>query len=532
MATTASYRSARYSVHLAENAEHTQVTSETIGTGDGSTATFSATLANSSVEGGSITVTDGTETFTDNNDGTLTGSAGGTGTYNTETGAISVTFNANVTNAQAITAGYWYLNVGGSDWSWFEDFTMTFQAPVDDQTPATGALAGALPVNGDYWYDVSGMRPLFPCSDWADVTGEVVATGDGSATTFSFTLAFPGIHADGAYTTPTGHNTILISDGVEDIEDDGDGTLTGSLGGSGTINYATGAVSVTFNTAPTNLTDITADYCYLPLPDVDAIMRMSHERTWAEANGYGRWQYSVDECNQAEVGIRCIDRATDCSTGYDKRGSRCRMVPVIKATGGDRVMMELSGNAAARTAPSQCNLPTLPTLTSAKAFVHNGCTVTIVAKDQTSGSTLGTYGGRLVGAFEYRTPFTAERLTTASGDDNGGTAEVVIGAEANARVESDAMVQLTKPSSFDWRLYWRDGQFIEKGFDWVDRATGRFHLKYDEKGYLFDCTPEVLQKAIMVNAKTRATWGIAGDSNPGRDTTLDLGRWSFQVDKD
>ena len=71
------------------------VEGEVIGTGDaGGTVTFAADLAETPLKPGSITVTDGVETFTDNGDGTLTGDAGGTGTYTVATGAISVTFDA------------------------------------------------------------------------------------------------------------------------------------------------------------------------------------------------------------------------------------------------------------------------------------------------------------------------------------------------------------------------------------------------------------------------------------------------------
>jgi hypothetical protein len=95
-------------------ANATTVTGENIGTGDGATVTFNDTLAFKA--GGAvrtcfgITATDGTETFTDNYDGTLTGSAGGTGTINYTTGAISVTFAAAPTNLQAITADYQWEN--------------------------------------------------------------------------------------------------------------------------------------------------------------------------------------------------------------------------------------------------------------------------------------------------------------------------------------------------------------------------------------------------------------------------------------
>lgn len=89
---------------------YTTVASENVGTGDGAEVTFTDTLAFKA--GGAtrtcfgVEITDGTETFTDNYDGTLTGSAGGTGTVNYTTGAISVTFDTAPTNTQAITADY------------------------------------------------------------------------------------------------------------------------------------------------------------------------------------------------------------------------------------------------------------------------------------------------------------------------------------------------------------------------------------------------------------------------------------------
>jgi len=91
-------------------------------------------------------------------------------------------------------------------------------------------------------------------SDYTSVSGEVIGTGDGSTKTFSNTLAFK---AAGAKRTCFG---IEVTDGVETFTDNKDGTLTGNKGGTGTINYMTGEISVTFNTAPNNGQDITCDY--------------------------------------------------------------------------------------------------------------------------------------------------------------------------------------------------------------------------------------------------------------------------------
>lgn len=51
---------------------------------------------------------------------------------------------------------------------------------------------------------------------------------------------------------PVVSGSVSVSDGVEFFVDDGQGLLTGSLGGSGTIEYATGVYSLTFNTHPTS----------------------------------------------------------------------------------------------------------------------------------------------------------------------------------------------------------------------------------------------------------------------------------------
>ncbi len=98
-----------YQSHI-EEGNYTAVTSENIGTGDGTTKTFTDTLAFKA--GGAkrtcfgIIVTDTVETFTDDYSGVLNSNAGGTGTINYSTGAISVTFAAAPGGAQAITCDY------------------------------------------------------------------------------------------------------------------------------------------------------------------------------------------------------------------------------------------------------------------------------------------------------------------------------------------------------------------------------------------------------------------------------------------
>lgn len=85
-------------------------------------------------------------------------------------------------------------------------------------------------------------------SDYTSVSGEAI--GAAGSTTYSGTLAQAGAPKTVMY--------VSITDGVETFKDDRNGNLVGSAGGTGTINYATGAYSITFNAAAAG--SVTADY--------------------------------------------------------------------------------------------------------------------------------------------------------------------------------------------------------------------------------------------------------------------------------
>lgn len=76
-------------------------------------------------------------------------------------------------------------------------------------------------------------------------------TGDGTTKTFSGTIVL---------VAPNTAYFVSITDTNETFTDDKNGNLIGSLGGIGTINYITGAYSVTFNTAPANAQAISGTY--------------------------------------------------------------------------------------------------------------------------------------------------------------------------------------------------------------------------------------------------------------------------------
>ncbi|MGE4545834.1 MAG: hypothetical protein AB7D06_17215 [Pedobacter sp.] len=126
----------------------------------------------------------------------------------------------------------------------------------------------------------SGVYPvgLLLTRDGADVgqplqvvVAEVLGAGDGATKDFAATLG------DGLPVEP---GTITVTDGVEAFADDGSGRLVGDAGGTGTINYATAAIAVSFAANVVNEVDVTADY----ITRVDAVLDQEID-TAAETSG-------------------------------------------------------------------------------------------------------------------------------------------------------------------------------------------------------------------------------------------------------
>lgn len=84
------------------------------------------------------------------------------------------------------------------------------------------------------------------------VASEAYGTGNGSTVTFAHTATHLSV-------VP---GTVTIIAGSVVATDDGLGHLTGTGIASGTINYATGVVSITYSTAPANALAITMGYSY------------------------------------------------------------------------------------------------------------------------------------------------------------------------------------------------------------------------------------------------------------------------------
>ena len=93
------------------------------------------------------------------------------------------------------------------------------------------------------------------------VSGETFGTGNGTTVTFSHTAA----------DFPVNPGTVSIVAGSVTATDDGNGNLAGTGVTSGTVNYATGAMSITYATEPANATAITLAYSYIPATTVQTM---------------------------------------------------------------------------------------------------------------------------------------------------------------------------------------------------------------------------------------------------------------------
>ncbi len=86
------------------------------------------------------------------------------------------------------------------------------------------------------------------------VKNETIGTGDGTTTSFSGTLT----------KTPINTNSVIVYYTIAGTNytanDDGNGNITGTNISSGSIDYNTGSISITFSTAPDNGSNITVDY--------------------------------------------------------------------------------------------------------------------------------------------------------------------------------------------------------------------------------------------------------------------------------
>lgn len=108
---------------------------------------------------------------------------------------------------------------------------------------------------GDVMFGANSAGNLNTTFSSETVSEETLATGDGVTTSFTATLSYLPVRP---YDAAAGYRVIISDDAGQTLSDDGVGAFVGN--GSGTINYTTGAIAVTFTAAPANGAVIAATY--------------------------------------------------------------------------------------------------------------------------------------------------------------------------------------------------------------------------------------------------------------------------------
>ena len=212
---------------------------DTIVNGNGGAA-YGGTLQTIPISPGSFHPTNGTESFTDNGLGTLTGSAGGTGSINYTTGVWSLNFNAAVASGVLITASYIPQTMVGR--------------------PIMGIKT--------WTNEVTGLQTLIVCDTRRAMVYNTVSSTFVPLNSFSQTLASngtttaitfnTGFVASAPYASSLSPFSVSITSGVDVINDNGAGVFLhngnalpdGTNFNAATVNYSTGVISITYAVAP------------------------------------------------------------------------------------------------------------------------------------------------------------------------------------------------------------------------------------------------------------------------------------------
>jgi hypothetical protein len=319
------------------------VTNEVLGTGNGVLTTFSGTLAHHSnyVQPGTIAVTAGSVSGTDNSQGAITGTGITSGTINYKTGAWSITFAAFVPNATNITANYKYgggfADLTGSPpqaryCAVVKDFLMlanTFDATngaqpqriqwsaINDPTtwPAAGSvqeaqvLAGSQVIPGDQGW-IQGVVGNLGTSDCAIIFERAVWRGVfmGSPDVFAF---YP---CEGVRGSPSPKSIVQMGSFVFYLGEDG----FYKFDGSNSYPIGLNRVDKTF------FNNINPNYMYNVIAAVDPVNKLvmwsypSVNSSNGEPDTMLVYNWGLDKWGNASLAVEYIFRSI--SQGYSLEG--------------------------------------------------------------------------------------------------------------------------------------------------------------------------------------------------------------------
>lgn len=131
-----------------------------------------------------------------------------------------------------------------------------------------GSSKGSV-TRGQKVFDSIGLGPNNPYYSSPLVQGETVGSGGSSTGPYTWNFSY----------TPIRAGSVSITDGVQVVTDDGTGNLTGDCS-TGTVDYTSGATTVTFNNAVGTGVTISANYEYdmegnSNIPEIDLILQSS-----------------------------------------------------------------------------------------------------------------------------------------------------------------------------------------------------------------------------------------------------------------
>lgn len=244
---------------------------------------------------------------------------------------------------------------------------------------------------------------------------ETIGTGNGTLTTFTYTVTwFPVLPVSG------GGTVIIKVNGTQVGTDDGNGNLTGTGGGytltSSTINYATGAISVTFTAPVTSGQAIIVNYNsstinLTPANNDDVVFE------WIQCGLAAGWTVpsSSDSSTYNSSGNQITARGTGAGAFGHGTGSWVR----LKAPTGTREFLIQRGTTAGNWYIGRSNLgftgtgngavsaTVAPTATTTAdqigLFGSTGTGYTVTKADFFNGNAAGTYHTEI--AFDANSPY-------------------------------------------------------------------------------------------------------------------------------
>jgi hypothetical protein len=266
---------------------------------------YTGTLSNLPAVDGSLYVTDGSEWFTDDGLGVLTSNLGGTGTITYATGVISVTFIS--APAGPVTAFYTVLGTGSN---------LSIRGVFDLENDVDSDRLIVMDRNNIFEYNTTTNS--FNLKLEIDSYSQVLV---GSDLSWNETLS----------NVPVIAGSVSVVANSETYTDDGAGVLTGSAKGSGSINYTTGEISVTFLAAAA---PNAAPYAYYQV-DSRGINCFNSASRLIQATQFSQRLYFTDGLQSApnSSGIWVYDPVD----GFDSLGRIKKFNPQTTASPNDKV---------------------------------------------------------------------------------------------------------------------------------------------------------------------------------------------------